>query len=89
MEGLERLHQRFLDEILRLGPVAREPHGMAKQAIDMRHRFCFEREPAAIGFGVSAHRPYSAIGSQSPNHAKASLYSIRRGAIFRAIQPRL
>jgi hypothetical protein len=66
MEGLERLHQRFLDEILRLRPVTREPHRMAKQAIDVRHRFRFEREPAPIRFGVSAHRPYSAIDSQTP-----------------------
>jgi hypothetical protein len=56
MEGLERLHQRFLDEILGLRPIAREPHGMAKQAVEVRHRLRFEREPAAIRFGLSAHR---------------------------------
>ena len=56
MEGLERLHQRLLDEILRLGAIAVEPHRVAKQPVDVRHGFGFEREPAAIRVGVGVHR---------------------------------
>ena len=56
MERLERLHQRFLHEILGLCAIAVEPHRVAKQPVDVRHGFGFEREPAAIGVGVSVHR---------------------------------
>ena len=76
MEGLERLDHRFLDEILRLRPIACEPHGVTKQPVGVRHRFRFEREPAAIGFGISAHKACSANGPQRHNRGRASLYSI-------------
>jgi hypothetical protein len=53
---------------------------MAKQAVDVRHRLRFEREPAAIRFGLSAHRAWSANGPQGHNHGKGSLYSIPPGS---------
>ena len=60
MERLERLHQRLLDEILRLGAIALEPHGVPEQPVDVRHGLGFEREPAAIRVGVSVHGPSTA-----------------------------
>ena len=67
MEGLERLHQRFLDEILRLGAIAHEPHRVTEQPVDVRHRFRFEREPAAIGVGVGVHRLSTADVQDRPS----------------------
>jgi hypothetical protein len=35
-----------------LRAIADEPHRVAEQPVDVRHRFRFEREPATIGVGV-------------------------------------
>jgi hypothetical protein len=56
MERLERLRQRLLHEILGLGAIALEPHGMAKQPVDVRHRLGFEHEPTTPRIGVSGHK---------------------------------
>ena len=55
MEGLERLHQCFLYEILRLGAIALEPHRVTKQPVDVRHRFGLKHEPATIRVGIGGH----------------------------------
>ena len=55
MEGLQRLHQRLLHEILRLGAIPFEPHRVAKQPVDVGHRVGLERQPAAIWIGVNVH----------------------------------
>jgi hypothetical protein len=55
MEGLERLHQGFLNEILRLRAIALEPHRMTKQPVDVRDGFSLKHEPATIRFGVGGH----------------------------------
>ena len=56
MEGLQRLHQRLLDQILGFSAIADEPHRVAEQPVHVRHGFGFERKPAAIRVGVRRQR---------------------------------
>ena len=56
VEGLERLRECLLYQILRLGTIAFEPHRVSEQLVEVRHRLGFKGEPATVGVTVSSHR---------------------------------
>ena len=55
VEGLKRLDQRVLHQILRFTPIAFHPHRQPEQPIHVRHRLGLEGNPQAVGRGGIGH----------------------------------